>query len=48
MNKKKLIFSYILQILAIATLFIMFVPILKAGDVLMVPFELVLNVGAHL
>lgn len=45
MNKKKLIFSYILQILAIATLFIMFVPILKAGDVLMVPFELVLNVG---
>ena len=45
MNKKKLILTYVLQILAFATLAITFMPILKSGDALMVPFELVLNVG---
>ena len=32
MNKKKLIFSYVVQILAIAILFIMVMPIVKVGN----------------
>ena len=45
MNKKKLIFSYALQILSIATLFIMFMPIIKVGGVSMTVFEIALDVG---
>ncbi len=45
MNKKKLIFSYILQVLAIITIFITFMPIIKVGNVSMTVFEIVLDVG---
>jgi len=44
MNKKKLILSYILQILAVATLFITFMPIIKVGNVSMTVFEIVLRI----
>ncbi len=45
MNKKKLIFSYILQILAVATLFIMIMPIIKVPGVSMTVMEIVLDAG---
>lgn len=45
MNKKKLIFSYIVQILAIATLFITIIPIIKVPGASMTVFELVLDTG---
>lgn len=45
MNKKKLIFSYVMQILAIATLFITFMPIIKVPGASMTVFEIVLDAG---
>ena len=45
MNKKKLIYTYVLQVLAVATLFIMVMPIIKASGSSMAVFETVLNVG---
>jgi len=45
MDKKKLIFSYVLQILAVATFFITIMPILKNKGSSMTVFELVLNTG---
>lgn len=45
MNKKKLIFTYVLQILAIATLFIMIMPIIKVPGASMTVFEIVLDIG---
>ena len=45
MNKKKLIFSYILQILAVATLAITVMPIIKVPGASMTVFEIVLDVG---
>ena len=45
MNKKKLIFSYVLQILAFATLLILFMPIIKVPGVSMTVMELVLDAG---
>lgn len=44
MNKKKLIFCYVMQVLSIATLFIMLMPIVKASGASMIVFETVLNV----
>jgi len=45
MNKKKLIFSYALQILAVLTIGIMFMPIIEVGNVSMTVFEIVLKTG---
>lgn len=45
MKTKKLILSYVLQILAIATIFITFMPIIKVGNISMTVFEIVLDVG---
>jgi len=45
MNKKKLIFSYVLQILAVATLFIMIMPIIKVPGGSMTVMEIVLKTG---
>ena len=45
MNKKKLIFSYILQILAFATIVITFMPIIEVPGASMTVFEIVLDVG---
>lgn len=44
MDKKKLILTYVLQILAVATLFIMFTPIVKVPGESMTVFEIVLQV----
>ena len=45
MDKKKLIFSYALQLLALATLFIMLMPIIKIYGTSMTVMEIVLDVG---
>ena len=45
MNKKKLIFCYVMQILAVATLFITFMPIIKVPGASMTVFETVLEAG---
>jgi len=45
MDKKKLIFSYVVQILAFASIAILFVPILKAKDHSMSILELIINTG---
>ena len=45
MDKKKLIFSYVLQILALATLVITIIPIIKVPGASMTVFEIVLDVG---
>ena len=45
MDKKKLIFSYVLQILALATLVITIFPIIKVPGASMTVFEIVLDVG---
>lgn len=44
MNKKKLIFSYVLQALALATMFIMLMPIVKVYGSTMVVFQIVLDI----
>ncbi len=46
MDKKKLIFTYVLQILSVATLFIMVMPIIAVPGESITVFEIVLNVGA--
>ena len=45
MNKKKLILSYVLQILALATLVITIFPIIKVPGASMTVFEIVLDTG---
>jgi len=45
MDKKKLIFSYVLQILAVTTLFITIMPIIKVPGASMTVFEIVLDTG---
>ena len=45
MNKKKLILSYVLQVLAIAIFFIMLLPIIKGPGFSMTVFEIVLDAG---
>ena len=45
MDKRKLLISYGLQALAIVTLFIMFMPIVKSGSATMVVFEQVIKAG---
>lgn len=45
MNKKKLILCYVLQVLAIATLFITIMPIIKVPGASMSVFEIVLDTG---
>jgi len=45
MNKKKLIFCYVMQLLALATLIITIIPIVKASGESMTVFELVLHAG---
>lgn len=45
MNTKKLIFSYVVQMLAVATLFIIFMPIIKVPGASMNVFEIVLDTG---
>ena len=45
MDKKKLIFSYVLQVLAVATLFITIMPIIKVPGASMTVFEIVLDTG---
>jgi len=46
MDKKKLIFTYVLQILSVATLFIMVMPIIVVPGASMTVFEIVLDTGA--
>ena len=45
MNKKKLILSYVLQILAVATLFIIFMPIIKVPGQTLSVMEIVMDTG---
>lgn len=45
MDKKKLIFTYVLQALAVATLFIMIMPIIVVPGASMTVFEIVLDIG---
>ncbi len=45
MNKKKLIFSYVIQLLALGTLLLMFMPIIQAPGESLTVLELVLNSG---